>query len=46
MIALMPSRRSINGSSSMKPISLTWPNVWMNAGSGTPISFRNGFVNA
>ena len=46
MMPLMPKRRSANGSRSMKPISDICPNVWMNAGSGALISFRNGFVNA
>ena len=45
MIHLIPSRVSKSGSSSMKKISLIWPNVWMKAGSGAPISFRNGFAN-
>ena len=30
----------------MKKISDIWPNVWMNAGSGAWISFKNRFVNA
>ena len=46
MIHLMPSLARNVGNRSMKKISLIWPKVWMKAGSGAPISFRNGLVNA
>ena len=46
MMRPMPIRASIAGSTNMKTISLICPNVWMNAASGTLISFRNGLVNA
>ena len=45
MITLIPNRRSANGNNSMKKNSDIWPNVWMNAGSGTLISLRKGFAN-
>ncbi len=41
-----PSRLKNHGMTSMKPISDIWPSVILPAALLTPISFRNGFVNA
>ena len=41
-----PSRTKNSGITSMKPISDTWPRLWMPAVFVMPSSFRNGLVNA